>query len=72
MLTHFLKARALTTARRQEYAVFTCDQHLYRFARHIIWNTPPSFLLNYLRLGGMYLLMRFNGSVGVLREDSVL
>ena len=51
MLVNLIKAKALTTARGQEYVVFIHDQQLYRVALQIIWNCLPSFSQYYLRLG---------------------
>ena len=56
----------------QEYAIFTCDQQLYRVALQVKWDNPDVLNIVYIRLGGMHLLMSYVASVGTLMVETSL
>ena len=57
ILTAICNIEAMSHQTRQQVAVFTCNQQLFRVSIRVMWDDPARLKHFYRRIGGMYWLM---------------
>ena len=70
--TAMTKAQKLSKDSGQDFTLFTADQQIYKVAVQVKCAYPDQFSNLIPRLGGMHMLMSFNGAVGTLMAGSGL